>query len=119
VFARVPEELMDSFHWINVGVDTEPGSKLNPFTTVKKYDPDDLVVVKLDIDTPHLEYMLVHQLMGDQELLELVDVFYFEDHKLQQELMEYWMSSANGSIGESLELMGTLRVKGVSSHYWP
>jgi hypothetical protein len=86
---------------------------------VKRYDSDDLIVIKLDIDTSHIENKLAQQLRDDQELLELVDVFYFEDHRLQQELIGKWKSSAQGSIGESLELMGSLRVRGVSSHYWP
>lgn len=80
-YAKVPEEMMSSFHWINLGeevvclldsmictcltyihlhpfsgVDPEPGSKMNPFTTLlKNFNEDDFVVVKLDIDSPVLK----------------------------------------------------------------
>jgi len=44
VFERVPNELMNSFHWINVGVDPTPGAKLNPFTTlVEHFNADDFI----------------------------------------------------------------------------
>ncbi|KAL7489429.1 hypothetical protein ACHAW6_015094 [Cyclotella cf. meneghiniana] len=113
------EELMDSFHWINVGVDSEPGAKLNPFTTIlNKFDSDDFIVVELDIDTTLIENRLAMQLRDDPRLLDLVDLFYYEDHRLQAELMPYWMGGARGSIGESLELMTDLRKTGVAAHYW-
>ncbi|KAL3797883.1 hypothetical protein HJC23_006921 [Cyclotella cryptica] len=120
VYELVPNELMDSFHWMNVGVDPEPGAKLNPFTTLlEKFNSDDFIVVKLDIDTSSIENRLALQLRNDSRLLELVDLFYFEDHRLQEELMPWWRNSANGSIGESLELMAGMRANGVASHYWP
>ncbi|KAL3791762.1 hypothetical protein HJC23_007529 [Cyclotella cryptica] len=120
VYELVPDELMDSFHWMNVGVDPEPGAKLNPFTTLlSKFDTDDFIVVKLDIDTSSIENRLALQLRNNNRLLELVDLFYFEDHKLQEELMPWWRNSSNGSIGESLELMAGMRANGVASHYWP
>jgi hypothetical protein len=81
VFAQLPEELLPSYHWINVGVNATPGSYLNPFTTLlREYREDDLVIVKLDIDTPELEIPLAHQLLSDPKLLRLVDHFYFEYH---------------------------------------
>jgi hypothetical protein len=120
VFEAVPEELQSSWHWINVGVDPEPGAKMNPFTTLaNNFLPDDFVVVKLDIDTSPIENRLVRQLRDDPKLLQIVDVFYFEDHVLQKELSSAWGRSAEGSVGESLELMAKLREKGVASHYWP
>jgi hypothetical protein len=38
---------------------------------------------------------------------------------MQKELLGSWGRSANGSIGESLEMMADMRAKGVASHYWP
>ena len=43
-FESVPNELMNSFHWINVGVDPTPGAKLNPFTIlVEHFNEDDFI----------------------------------------------------------------------------
>lgn len=72
-----------------------------------------------DIDNSSIENKLAAQLRGDEELLNLVDVFYYEHHVMQQELLGPWGRSANGSIGESLEMMSEMRQKGVASHYWP
>ncbi|KAL7479811.1 hypothetical protein ACHAW6_005531 [Cyclotella cf. meneghiniana] len=120
VYELLPNELMGSFHWINVGIDPKPGAKLNPFTIIlDEFDSDDFIVIKLDIDTSAIENRLALQLRNDDRLLEIVDLFYVEDHRLQEELLPWWGGSANGSIGESLELMAGLRAKGVVSHYWP
>ena len=100
VFKQVPDELMASFHWINVGVSSEQGNKLNPFTTLlNNFNQDDFVVVKLDIDTPALENKLAMQLRDDPKLLELVDVFYYEHHVKQMELALNWKSRVDGSVG--------------------
>ena len=119
MFKQVPKELMASFHWINVGVSTDIGDKLNPFTTLlENFNRDDFVVVKLDIDTPEMENTLANQLKDDPAILDLVDVFYYEHHVKQKELAIHWTSSMFGSVGGSLDLMSALRARGVSAHYW-
>ena len=42
--------------------------------------PEDLVVVKLDIDNSPIEAALVEQLLNSPALLALVDDFYYEHH---------------------------------------
>eukprot|EP00970_Alexandrium_tamarense_P015796 scaffold5514_cov188-Alexandrium_tamarense.AAC.4 len=120
VFESVPNELQSAYHWINVGVDPRPCAKMNPFTMIaNNFSPDDLIVVKLDIDTPEVESRLARQLRDDPWILELVDQFYFEDHVHQLELAERWTGTMNGSVKRSLELMSEIRRKGVAAHYWP
>ena len=119
VFEQVPNDLMASFHWINVGVSADIGSKLNPFVTLlDNFKKDDFVVVKLDIDSPEIENNLANQLRNDTKISDLVDVFYYEHHVKQKELAGYWRSKMFCSVGGSLQLMSALRAKGVSSHYW-
>ena len=36
VYKKVPKELMASYHWINVGVDPDPDSQMNPLSTIVK-----------------------------------------------------------------------------------
>jgi len=56
VYQLVPPHLQPAYHWINAGVNTEEGHALNPFTMLEKeFDEDDLVIVKLDIDTASSE----------------------------------------------------------------
>ena len=72
VYQKVPPEFMHSYHWMNIGVSAEVDSQYNPLSSIiKRFDKDDFIVVKLDIDTPHLEYPLVLQLLGDEYVTDL------------------------------------------------
>ena len=116
----IPPEYLDSYHWINVGVSAEKGHKMNPLDSIlRKFTPDDLVLVKLDIDTSDIEVPLAHQLLKDESLHEIVDHFFFEHHVLLQEIMYAWRGSAKGSVKSSFDLFQRLREKGVMSHFWP
>ena len=119
VFQNLPPQFMAAYHWINVGVSVEPGHQLNPFTIIKNnFNQDDLIIVKLDIDTPHLEMALVKQLLEDEELAQLIDQFYFEHHVGLKELERQWGSQIQGTVQDSLELFYKLRQKGVPAHFW-
>jgi hypothetical protein len=76
------------------------------------------VIVKLDIDSHHIEMALVQQLIQSPELIKLVDVFYFEHHVFLKELAGHWRRSMKGSVLSSLELFASLRQKGVDAHFW-
>ena len=40
-------------------METDPESKMNPlYSILKKFNKDDLIIIKLDIDTPELELPL-------------------------------------------------------------
>jgi hypothetical protein len=120
VFGKLlPEDLQASYHWINIGVESTPGSRMNPFTMLKKhYLPDDLIIVKLDIDTSSIEVPLAKQLLNDTHLHSLVDHFYFEHHVHLKELSPYWGRAVQGTVHESLQLFHQLREKGIAAHYW-
>eukprot|EP00978_Attheya_sp_CCMP212_P034744 scaffold147254_cov57-Attheya_sp.AAC.1 len=80
----LPEEYLPSHHcWINVGVVPDEGAKLNPLHSIlKTFNEDDLIVVKLDVDTAWVELPLAQQLLEDKDGIyhKLVDQFYFEHH---------------------------------------
>ncbi|CAB9514168.1 expressed unknown protein [Seminavis robusta] len=118
VFEMVPDHMSAAYHWINVGVDPDPQSKNNPFNLLlDNFNEDDLVIVKLDIDTPWIEQKLAHQLLADDRLLRIIDHFYFEHHVNQKELAPYW-GRMGETVEESLTLFQELRKKGVASHFW-
>ena len=55
-WADVPVEMRARMHYFNVPCDVEPDSPFNPLNIVKAmYQPGDFVVIKLDIDTEHIE----------------------------------------------------------------
>jgi hypothetical protein len=120
VYSRLPEHWLTSYHWINVGVDADPNSRLNPLKWIlDSFEEDDLIVVKLDIDTPAIELPLVLQMLNDDRYNNLVDQFYFEHHVKLYELGRYWTANgATGSIRDSLNLFAGLRAKGIASHFW-
>jgi hypothetical protein len=120
VFKQVPDHLMAAYHWINVGVETDPTSSLNPFKMIlESFNEDDFIVVKLDIDTSSLETPLANQLLNDKALHKLVDQFYFEHHVMLGELADAgWGSHMTGSVRDSIELFVGLREAGVAAHSW-
>jgi hypothetical protein len=119
VYELLPEQLFAAYHWINLPVSPDPESKLNPWRMLmNNYREDDFVVVKLDIDTPVVETLLVEQLRSNPSLSKLVDVFYFEHHVQLRELIGNWGVVGNVSVKESMELFVDLRRQGIVSHSW-
>ena len=119
VFKKVPPEYLAAYHWMNVGVESDRRSSLNPLQMLAdNYNTDDFIVVKLDIDTSPIEVPLVYQLVQDERFVGLVDQFYFEHHVFLQELARWWGSSMNGTVSESLRIFQSLRRKGVGAHSW-
>lgn len=120
VYSAVPDNLLASYHWINVGIQPDPESPYNPlYRILKKFHKDDLIVVKLDVDTPQVEISMARQILNDPQLSDMVDQFYFEHHVHMAEMKQYWGNSMNGTIRDSLQLFRDLREKGVAAHFWP
>lgn len=120
VYTHLPPHLQSAFHWVNMGVSPDPNDQFmrNPFKMLlDNFDEDDLIVVKLDIDNPGIERLLVTQLEKSPDLSNLVDVFYFEHHVNQDELKMHWGSTAE-SVEYSFDLFHSLRKKGVAAHFW-
>lgn len=114
----IPSKLRASYHWFNVGVESNTTSERNPFKMVKEhFVKDDLIVVKLDIDAHWIEVPLAEQLRDNADELG-IDQFYFEHHCFLKELFPDWKRQAKGSIGESMELFSDLRKNGVAAHFW-
>jgi hypothetical protein len=108
-----------AYHWINVGVSADPDSNLNPLKLLlENFREDDLIVVKLDIDTSAIEVPLALQLLKDDRYSKLIDQFYFEHHVLNSELERDWRQSMKGTVKESLDLFAGLREKGIPAHSW-
>ena len=120
VFEKLPLKYYSSYHWMNVGISADERSKLNPLHSIlKQFEPDDFVVVKLDIDTGSIELPLARQLLNDDAFADLVDHFYFEHHVHLGELSWNWKGTKEGTIAESLHMFSQLREKGIPSHFWP
>ena len=118
VFDALPMELIPAYHWINVGVEHTIGHRRNPFThIISEYNEDDLIMVKLDIDTPWLETLLSNQLLNET-LGKLIDQFYFEKHCHLEELAEFWADTMKGSVKDAMLFFYELRRSGIAAHFW-
>jgi hypothetical protein len=119
VFQKVPDHLKAAYHWINIGVEKDPASSLNPLKMLlENFNEDDFIVVKLDIDTASIEVPLAQQLLNDTALHAIVDQFYFEHHVFLKDLSPNWDAHMQGSVKDSLELFIGLREAGIAAHSW-
>ena len=118
VWDLVPKYYQAAYHWINVGVASEPNHHRNPFQLIlDNFNEEDLIIVKLDIDSPHLERQLVNYLCKNPRLTKLIDHFYFEHHVNQEELSSAW-GRTDESVIDSLRTFQVLRQHGIAAHYW-
>ena len=105
---------------VSPGVSADKENKMNPlYSILDKYNEDDLIIVKLDIDTPNIENPMAYQLLEDETIHKLVDHFYFEHHVDMEEMTRVWTKRhVRGSTKDTFDLMNGLRQRGVASHFW-
>ena len=119
LYKSLPAEWLASYHWINAGIETDPTSALNPLRMlIENYEPEDFVVLKIDVDNPEVELSIVNQILKNEALHGLIDQLYFEHHVRLEELRVPWGPSVRGSVSDSLILFHELRSKGISAHFW-
>ena len=93
---------------------------MNPlYSIISQFSEDDLIIVKLDIDTTKIEVPLAETLLEDDSINKLVDHFYFEHHVFLYEMRAWWGRNMKGTVQDTFNLMNGLRKKGVASHFWP
>ena len=115
----LPREWLSAYHWINVGVSADPDSNMNPWNWIlDSFTADDIVIVKLDIDTAAVEIPLVLQLLEHPSLHERIAHLYFEHHVALEDIAPWWKRSAVGTVMESMHLFASLRRKGIAAHFW-
>jgi hypothetical protein len=123
VYDKVPDHMFPAYHWINLGVSADPDSRLNPLRQLLLQDDariteDDLVIVKLDIDTSSIEVPMARQMLNDAKLCSTIDHLFFEHHVMLKELAPAWKNSMEGSARQSMQLFSDFRKRGIVSHFW-
>jgi len=125
-FDGVPAELYPTLHYYPHGVVSEIGDKQNPLTIIKKLcRPKDIVIFKLDIDSPRIEQALMKQVLSDPELRNLVDEFYYEMHVCNNvmKLHALGCSKKDGEtpfrVNEWYDVALPARRAGIRMHFWP
>lgn len=125
-WSSVPPHVYPRVHFFNVPITHKEGHPDNPLELIRRVARrEDFVAFKLDIDTPSIEIPLALQLLRDQDLLGLVDEFFFELHYKSAVMERYWHDVPNEYDGlvldvvHALELFTKLREAGVRAHFWP
>jgi hypothetical protein len=66
VYKKLPEYYRHLYHWINLGVSPDMDSAQNPLKILlDNFNEDDLIVIKLDIDTPAVEMAMMKLIVED------------------------------------------------------
>jgi len=117
-------DLNIAYHFRTATAETilDPTHPQNPLQVLQQeYTPNDLILLKIDMDDPKLELALVRdQILQQPALWPLIDQLYFEHHVHMREMApSAWKpSSMGGTILDSLQLFSELRSKGIGAHFW-
>lgn len=121
-WALVPARLKPVYHWYNIPINPEPGHPDNALDYIRRTArPEDYVLLKIDIDNSPVEEALVSQILASEELLGLIDEFYFEHHVNvpNTRLISYWGSGSSSlTLVDTYRIFTTMRSKGIIAHGW-
>lgn len=116
----VPKILQRRIDFYNVPVSKDTMKPGEPLALVAKVaKKGDFVVIKLDIDTPEIEMSILHSILNNKDLSELIDEFFFEYHYESPIMAKYWGHTGEKNLAAALKLFQTLRRKGIRAHFWP
>ena len=120
VWSQIPSHLKPIYHWYNVPVNPAPSHPDNALDYIRRVArPEDFVLLKIDIDNTPIEEALVKQLLASDELLGLVDEFFFEHHVNTAPMHRYWRTQGSPrTLEDTYRIFTTLRSKGVLAHAW-
>ena len=124
IIDAMPNHVYDVASFFNVGVSADPEARINPLRTLRSITrPSDLVVLKIDIDSPEIEERLLQQIVEDSSLSSRVDELYYEDHVHMHPFMHGgpWQGGQNRTkrtLIDSYALFGQLRRLGIRAHSW-
>ena len=124
IIDAMPNHVYDVTSFFNVGVNADPEARINPLRTLRAITrPSDLVVLKIDIDSPEIEERLLQQIVEDSSLSSRVDELYYKDHVHMHPFMHGgpWQGGKNRTkrtLIDSYALFGQLRRLGIRAHSW-
>ena len=127
-FRSAPVEVYDRISYYSLKVNTTPGVRDNNLRVLLSMtSPDDLVVVKLDIDHPAVENSLISQILTNEAVSTRVDELFYEDHVQRHPFMDSgsrpWLRFNGGplptrTLRDSYRLFSHLRQLGIRAHSW-
>eukprot|EP00403_Amphidinium_massartii_P011653 CAMPEP_0178413676 /NCGR_PEP_ID=MMETSP0689_2-20121128/22650_1 /TAXON_ID=160604 /ORGANISM="Amphidinium massartii, Strain CS-259" /LENGTH=415 /DNA_ID=CAMNT_0020034955 /DNA_START=80 /DNA_END=1324 /DNA_ORIENTATION=- len=126
VLDMIPGSVLPKYHWFNVPASQNASDKFSPLYHIKAVaTPEDHVVVKIDIDTAHVEDAIIAGILADKTLQGLIDEIYYEHHVNVLPMRTAWgknnpIHGYNKEIGqrESIGIFKKLREAGIRAHSW-
>jgi hypothetical protein len=119
----IDKDLFKVLFFYNRGVQSHPKSIDNPLLRIKELcRPQDLCVFKLDIDTTEIEMAIVRQLLSSDELMGLVDEFFFEHHVCNYAMRLHGLGGCmtkRTDLASWYKMVTPARKKGFRMHFWP
>ena len=113
--------LAKALHFNNVGITAGINDQHNPLAVIRSLcKPKDIVIFKLDIDND-MEMEVVKQLLSDENLMNLVDEFYFEHHVHNDVMKMHGLGGNDPRINLKTwyDMVQPARRKGFRMHFWP
>ena len=121
-WGELPPEQRAKVRFYNTLVGEDPvGGRPNAASFLKILEavatPGDFVVVKLDVDTPDVEFAIIEAIAERPALANLIDELFFEYHYHFDGISFGWQE-VHGDVDSALSLMHRLRSLGIRAHFW-
>lgn len=122
VFEGMPAEVLDSVSYFNIPAETEPEATNNPLRILAEItNPEDFVVIKIDIDNSEVESSFLSQILSDRQISSRIDELYYEHHVTYSPVQWYfwkWSVDTGATLIESHKNFTALRQLGIRAHPW-
>lgn len=121
VFEQIPGKVKPKYHWYNIPASVTENDWNNPLTIIlSETNPNDFVVLKIDIDMWSLEEELVRQILASPALQSRIDEMFWEHHADFFPMAETWGEERHVgfSMNDSINLFTEIRRKGIRVHSW-
>lgn len=117
----LPADVIGKLSYYNIPAKTGVEDVWNPLRILKKIaSPEDLVVVKIDIDNHKVETAYIQQILEDPEISGRIDELYFEHHVSMNPMEAFgWRRNwKSNNMTQSYQLFTALRKLGIRAHSW-
>lgn len=119
-YEQLPKDLVGIYNLVNLPLSFDSKQSGDAYKLITNLvDKDDLLVMKLDVDSSALETAIPDRIMKDPQFAALFDEFMFEHHVSIPVMSRVWKARSDRTIVDSYNLFGELRRKGIRSHSWP
>ena len=109
--------------YFNIPVTRNTSDPAHPLSILKKLTtPDDFVVLKLDIDVPAIEDLMIQEIMSDYNLNMRIDEMFYEVHVNFPPMNKAWRHAFDNlsvTMADAYTAFDNLRRLGIRMHGWP